>query len=514
MVDNNTNISMGNDNVSDGIETRLANPGIIDRLEQDIQDYLHEFGFRISRKCTNNVDQTPPKMEDALLFIPTLPYGYSNDTDEYTATDSIAKTNQSICGPVGALHLHIQNESLLPTIGPLLRTLLRLAVQIPPQSLRAILYCDFILDPLQKLSKMSALQQREHLGLQEEIAARKMVNAVHMLVRNSMGSALCLDVVLVLPCYWKRRDCDDDGKESVPISKIAVAQAMENNRDACYPSVQLEERKDSVIVSNSCVNNIGSNLDGGMESSSIHLSVSTRMCTVRHQPLLFRWVNQLGGEHSMRTGDAEEAVHSILSPQSRLHDHNMPLIVACVEKPGNLHRILMLCYQYQARVSSILSNLIVVMPGDGDHSDIKQLFQKAVGHFRETILNQDSSNDEDADDGCLPTLTYEGEAVTLIHTRLNRHSGEQDRKTASPHEPSIIGIDLHEIALTLSGCDDTCQAQVALVNADVIVFGYESTGIPQNIDQILNSWIQIPSRSSINLVAAMSIILDAMFKTS
>ncbi len=510
---NNTNIAMGNDSTSSGIATRLTNPGIIDRLEQDIQDYLHKFGFRISRDCNDDVDQTPSQLDRAVLFIPTLPYSYPNDADEYTTTASISNTNQSISGPVGTLHLHVQNESLLPTIGPLLRTLLRLAVHIPPQSLRAILYCDFTLDPLQKLSKMSALQQREHLGKQEEIAARKMMNAVHMLVRNSMGSALCLDMVLVMPCYWKRRDCDDDGKESVPISKFAVEQAMESNRDACYPSIHLEERIDSEIDFNSSVNDIDSVLDDGIKSSSIHLSVSTRMCTVRHQPLLFRWVSQLGSEQSMMVGDAKETVHSTLSPQLLVHDHKMPLIVACVEKPGNLHRILMLCHQYQDRDSSILSNLIVIMPDDGEHSDIKQLFQGAVDHFRETILNQDSTNDEDADDGCLPTLTYEGEAVTLIQTRLNRHTMRQDGRTASPHDPSIVGIDLHKSALTLSGSDNACQAQVALVNADVIVFGYESTGIPQIIDEILNSWIQIPSRSSINLVAAMSIILDAMFGT-
>jgi len=112
------------------------------------------------------------------------------------------------------------------------------------------------------------------------------------------------------------------------------------------------------------------------------------------------------------------------------------------------------------------------------------------------------------------TLSYEGEAVTLIQTRLNRHIGEQDGTSASPQEPSIVGIDLHKNALTLSGSGEACQAQLALVKADAIIFGFESTGIPQNIDEILNSWIQIPSRSSINLVAAMSIILDAMFKTS
>ena len=35
--------------------------------------------------------------------------------------------------------------------------------------------------------------------------------------------------------------------------------------------------------------------------------------------------------------------------------------------------------------------------------------------------------------------------------------------------------------------------------------------IPSNIaDELVNSWVQIPSRSSINVVAAMSIVFDAL----
>ena len=123
---------MDSDNTSGEIATGLTNPGIIDRLEQDIQDYLHEFGFRICRECNDD------DVDHAVLFIPTLPYSYPNDTDEYTTTVSISNTYQSISGPVGTLHLHIQNESLLPTIGPLLLTLLQLAVHIPSQSLSSM----------------------------------------------------------------------------------------------------------------------------------------------------------------------------------------------------------------------------------------------------------------------------------------------------------------------------------------------------------------------------------------
>ena len=513
---NNTN------NNSGAIATRLTNPGIIDRLEQDIQDYLHEFGFKIKREQneSDDVDQTIQKDHQAVIFIPTLPYSYSNNRDDCTTASSnntnITPTTSS-SGPIGTLHLHIQNESLLPTVGPLLRTLLRLAVHIPPQSLRAILYCDFILDPLHKLSKMSALQQRDHLGRQEEIAARKMVNAVHMLVRNSMGSALCLDMVIVLPCYWRRRGADDDdGKECLSISKVAVEQAMESNHDACYPSIHVEERIDNDIIFNGCADNIDNTSDGCAEASSIQLSVSTRMCTVRHQPLLFRWLHQIG---SRKQSVAEETAHSILPPLTpRLGDREMPLIVACIEKPGNLHRILMLCHQYRHRSTSVLSNLIVVMPDEGERSSgLKKLFQGAIDHFRETILNQDGASVHDSDEGCcLPTLMYEGEAVPLLWSRLHhQHNGkQQDERTSSPQEHSIIGIDLHPNALTLSGYDYASQAQLALMNADAVIFGYESTGIPRNIDDMLNNWVQIPSRSSINLVAAMSIIFDAMFSTS
>jgi hypothetical protein len=156
------------------------------------------------------------------------------------------------------------------------------------------------------------------------------------------------------------------------------------------------------------------------------------------------------------------------------------------------------------------------MPDDEERSGLKQLFDGAITHFRETILSQDGASVQECDEGCLPTLMYEGDAVPLIQSRLNRPKKAHDEKTSS-QKPSIIGIDLHPNALTLSGSSyvtKPSQAQAALGNADAVIFGYESTGIPRNIDDILNGWVQIPSRSSINLVAAMSIIFDVMFHIS
>jgi hypothetical protein len=394
-------------------------------------------------------------------------------------------------------------------------------VSIPPQQLRAILYCDFTLDPLHKLSKMSTLQQKQQLEQQEEIASRRMVNAIHMLVRNSMGSALCLDMVVMLPCYWRRKGSEDYNhiinknnnnnsmyeKESVPISTLTVKQAMENNPDAAnYPSIHLmqHQRLDNEVLNSS-----------DTASSSIELDVSTRMCTVRHQPLLFRWVNQI-----CCSGRSTQTPSST-TPSSSDIDQHMPLIIACIEKPGNLHRVLMLCHDYLPCTTKALSNLIVVMPNNEDRNgSLKHLFQGAIDHFRDTILRQENVesgkiNDQDQ----LPTLMYEGDAVELIQARLQQQNGTDAILPSPVTESTVIGIDLHPTALTLSGSNYTSKilspAQEALMNAGAIVFGYESTGIPPNIDeQLLKSYVQIPSRSSINLVAAMSIIFDAIFHSS
>ena len=493
---------MKNCNRNEGtIATQLTNPGIIDRLDQDIQDYLHEFGFSIQREYECDNDDMPRK-DKAVIFIPALPYYFHPRNEDgcnaKTSYESIATTTSD--GPIGTLHLHIQNELLVPTIGPLLRTLLRLAVHIPPQRLRAILYCDFVFDPLHKFSKMSLLQRRQHMEQQEDIAARKMANAVHMLVRNSMGSALCLDLAILLPCYWRRRSNE---KEPVPLSKVSVEQAMENG----YQSIQLVERNNHDFFTSHHTN-----------SSSIQLHASTRMCTVRHQPLLFRWINQICCDQSARDAETVAPTALFSSSPSLVHDRQMPLIVACVEKPGNLHRILMLCHDYLSLSATVLCNLIVVMSIDGERHGVKQLFQGAIHHFCETVLREGGAHGKDCLEDFLPTLMYEDEAAMLIQTRLNQHGESRDKKRlSSPQTPSLIGIDLHPNALTLSGSyymsETLSPAQEALLHADAIVFGYESIGIPPNVGAILNSWVKIPSRSSINIVAAMSIIFDSIFHT-
>lgn len=544
--------------------TTLTNPGIIDRLEQDITDYLSPFGFRLERQrqlkdgAVDNSRGGSTSTATALLAIPCLPYSYAPGNETSVDNDNDFGMDGEIItvGPIGTLHLHIHQESLLPTVGPLLRTFLRLSPHhISPLKLRAVIHCEFTLDALEKIDKMNAEQRRNQLNKQEELSARRMAHHVHMLVRNSMGSALCLELVANLPCYWRRKLESNSvksvtTKSKVPISVDSVSSAMRDNPDACYPSVQLVQQ--------------GPNCDNGDESESIisgsrsiHLDVNTRMCTVRHQPLIFRWLHSLQYpmENNIDDGLSKESMNSSSSQHATTYPEHpesifksMPLIVACIEKVGNLHRILMLCHDYdkihqsesngssaeeedddrQSLGSTLLSHVIVIIPnepieeeerknGKPGRGNTLSEFENAIDHFHEVIIDPDKSNGHNHNQKCRPTFVCEEHAAEEISKIIKQRqlNSTQGKPPSGISGPSVVGIDLHPDALTLNGDyaipDQTISlALSAMRNADAIVFGYESTGIPEQISNELNSWVQIPSRSSINVVAAMSIVLDAL----
>lgn len=595
----------GNSNNDTSVTTILTNPGIIDRLEQDIDDYLSPFGFHLERQQQHEQEDGERSGNcRAVLTIPRLPYTYSynniitphermmkdggasRSSSTSTTTNIITTTTEAAegcaCGPtatpIGTLHLHIHQESLLSTVGPLLRTFLRLSPShISPRRLRAIIHCDehyFVLDALQKLAKMNAEQRCHQLNRQEEISARKMAHYIHMLVRNSMGAALCLELVVVLPCYWMRTLSvlqNGEGEEGgntinakgatitsgskVPISVETVQLEMQNNPDACYyPSVQLVEaaatttnNKDEEQPSNR------SNSDDNDDNpTSIHLDVQTRMCTVRHQPLIFQWLHSLSSMHNDEGVD--ECKHADVhvatttdcgDPYSTKAKDATPVIMACIQKVGNLHRILMLCHDYDKvdpnrckcndsgkeddtaqsiQSSYMISNLIVIIPNANpdDAKDEQQPdkllrdFEEAVDHFHKVIINPNGDKNELCH---RPTFVYENEAAEQIPLIVEQRQAQTMQSTASNYQHSLVGIDLHPDALTLQGdyattssTEHTVSPALRLMrDADAIVFGYESSGIPDTVANQLNGWVQIPSRSSINVVAAMSIIQDALF---
>jgi len=296
-----------------------------------------------------------------------------------------------------------------------------------------------------------------------------------------------------------------------------------------------------------------------------------------------------------------------------------PLIVACIEKVANLHRILMLCHDYYDEKkmeldACLMQNVIVVVPGNGkedgviDESDVecsetsnnissvkksdatknenksgnnpysiqnrkkrgkrekplsprsqhKKLmleFEEAIDNFHNVIFspdneigNKDQNRQRNRDRLYRPTLTFESQAVEVVSSVIRRRRGAMTRITKSSvdlstsssatpslQDLSLVGIDLHPKALTLHGrhyyqpnstiCQrqakpaenqnqqqqTKCRALRMMRRSDAIVFGYESTGIPKALSEVLSGWVEIPSRSSINVVAAMSIVMDALF---
>jgi hypothetical protein len=164
-----------------------------------------------------------------------------------------------------------------------------------------------------------------------------------------------------------------------------------------------------------------------------------------------------------------------------------------------------------------LSNVVVVLPnnagGDGRRAEVRlREFEDAFNTFHEVVVGADRGRDGSH----RPTFAHVEHAAGVIsHMIEQRYAVSPSSSPPSTRSPSIVGIDLHPSALTLDGYyrDTTVPISAALHmvrNADAIIFGYESTGIPKVLADSLNGWVQIPSRSSINVVSAMSIILNAL----
>ena len=504
--------------------TVLTNPGIIDRLELDVNDYLHDWGFRIERLShANAVFHTPCPLDNHVP--PSL----------------------------GTIHLRVSEEKLLPTVGPLLRTCVRLShPDMSPMRLRAIVDCDFIIfddEEVVVVSKGAKSRSRlrrevrtvdaddknddikDRIEVETEdkynenqsgdlsrsrtaTAASRMAHHTHMLVRNSMGSALCLDLIVILPRYrvriridktkmdWQHQE--EEKKDETKIMSLfsrSVELAMQRNPDTCYPSIRMVDCHRAGIE----------NFDK-TDATTLNLEVRTRMCTVQHSPLVFRWLHSLSlSPIDLRSSSASDGVIHISEP---ILFRASPIVVACIEKVANLHRVLMLCHNCDV---ILLSNIVVVLPNvaDGRRNAEMRLreFEDAVDNFHKVVVvNSDRENVE----GHRPTIVHEDRAFGVISDLMieRSHAMTTSAIVTCSRLQSMVGIDLHPSALTLDGdymLTATSPALRKIRSADAIVFGYESTGIPDILTNSLNDWVQIPSRSSINVVAAMSIIFDALF---
>jgi hypothetical protein len=221
------------------------------------------------------------------------------------------------------------------------------------------------------------------------------------------------------------------------------------------------------------------------ERQYLALKVSTRMCTVRLTPLLYNLSQRLLLGNNARSS----SVPKLDSIQEKT-THPV-VIMVCLEKVSNLYRVLMLVRDYGG-VDAIGRQLIVVCRSNNAvqrfHSEAKRFISKNFWKQQTEQASIESS--------CFPrVLSMEQAKDFLVQDIL-------------PAGAPVVGFDLHEDAMTLSEDDDA--AKTMLGSAGAILLGYESDGIPESIDAVVTKYVQIESRSSINVVAAFSIVLHTV----
>ena len=528
--------------------THIMNPGIGERLEKDTSCF-ESYGFTFHRDttCSNN----------------------SNKNEQNNNNSNYHGIFHSIDDPIipfASLYIQVSTVSLIASIGPYLRTLVRLCVHpINPRSLQAIVVIGD--EDERKMTKKK--KKNNNNNDNDDDASRSIAHAIHMLIRNSMGAALFLNLHVVLPTGTSREK---------------VLEKMEQNDDGCYeyPSVVVHEHENkyehehdsdsSIIRSNGGDYNsmIGSkqpfiidlglvqesdgvppSIDKPLSHDCLHrfdpirhflsLQVTTRMCTIRLTPLVYHLSQRLlllveknhderitappaSSSSSEGEEEEEEGIPIILSkseqqPQkNHQHQHqHQPMILVCLEKISNLYRVLMLVRDYGG-IETIGRQLVVVCKLD---STVERFRLEAINFISKNFLKQKkeksssshANKNEDEDESLLSSSSssslYFPRVVSIEEARELIVKDIIDSSCSSSSSfPDIIGFDLHENAMTLS--ENNKDAKLILESARAVILGYESDGIPQPINEIISHYVQIQSRTSINIVAAFSIVLHAI----
>ena len=436
------------------METKITNPGIADRLEKDIGGF-ERYGFSFDSSTRTFRAPPPPATSDA----------------GGTCTCQVQHQH---------LWVTIPAPALVPSVGPFLRTLVRISDGIDPQTLRVVVsFC------------WSEEDVDDQEGDVDAAAAARIAHHVHMIVRNSMSAALFLtSLSILLPCN---------------VSVNQVRDAMDQNDDVNYPTVSLVDRVDGQQyvddVDSACDAAATANANEGRPSPPVHIDdhvsfddngnvsarvlIQTRMCTVRLTPILYHLARALRNECNLVTSLGNSAVSAAQMNDNSIH---IPLILACVDKVANLFRIIMLARDYKSQ-----HRLLLVVRDERIRTRLEAEMQKFIAGL-------------DPIDDC-------GDRIPRIETI-------EDTVVLLRHECSgkIVAVDLHADALTLDepsnnqGVD--MSALSAVQSAGAVIWGFEKDGIPSAIDSMAGCYVQVRCRSSLNLVAAMSVVLHRAWSFS
>lgn len=139
--------------------------------------------------------------------------------------------------------------------------------------------------------------------------------------------------------------------------------------------------------------------------------------------------------------------------------------IVCIEKESNVHRVYKLFEIY-----NLIDVLIVCLPEHKESADqINSICQ-----------------------------TYSIETLSIE----NAESYISKQKEIK----NIVSIDLHPNAISY-----VYNRHINELNNCIVIFGFESTGIPQSLLALSNTFIQLEARSSINVIATASIILSSLY---
>lgn len=174
-------------------------------------------------------------------------------------------------------------------------------------------------------------------------------------------------------------------------------------------------------------------------------------------------------------------IHNIASyPTNYLSQNKNRTFVVCIEKLPNLYRVYSLFTYF-----NLLQNLIIILPNLSAVTD-KIVIQKEEHHVN-NICNI-------IDECKLYNIQYKN--ILEITKKLEDVSGINN----------IVAVDLHKDAYVYKYGD-----KVAELNNSFIIFGFESTGIPKQMLSLCKYYLQLEARSSINVVASISIILNSLY---
>ena len=204
------------------------------------------------------------------------------------------------------------------------------------------------------------------------------------------------------------------------------------------------------------------NIFNKFNSTKNYISVTyeENVFTNMYSPIIYQLASYNLSTYNLTTLETDKEInHKLESLQSIKR-----LFVMCIEKISNIHRIDQLMEYY------CLDNIIICLPTKSNDN-----YDGIVKYCQEYNIKY-----------------YEYDQVLKILRESNYKN--------------IVAVDMHKEAIKIE-----YNKSIDELNDSILIFGYELSGIPKEFIELSKTYIQIESRKSVNVVAALSIILSSIY---